>query len=558
MLKIINLSGTESVTKNLTVYEYKDDIIIVDCGVGFPDSEMLGVDMVIPDFTYLRENRHKIRGLLLTHGHEDHIGAVPYFLSEFPEVTVYGSKLVQGFLRTKFKDVRRYSGIPKNPSLGMLSSDMEPLKLGVFTIEAFHVNHSVPEDLGFAIKTPEGTVLHVSDFKVDFRPVLDPPIELDRIAKYGDEGVLCLLSDCLGVTTSGFSQPERELASTFDTLFSQAEDKQIFVTTISSNISRMYQIISSAQRVGRRVVILGRSIDQNVSVARGLGYLPFDDDVFVPAKKASRYRQSDLVYIIAGCYGQPGSALGRLSRNEHSDVKLEEGALVIFSADPNPPGVAEAVERVQDSLITLGATVLYSEIQENLHVSGHGTEGDLKLVAFLSKAKYFIPIGGTIKRMRAYTNMIASLGIEPSRVFEQREGDSVLFQNGVAKRGESYPVADIFIDGSNIGDVGSSVIRDREKLSDDGIFVVIVPLSADSGEFKGGVEIVTRGFIYVKESKDLLRKAKQVVSDVLDSESGDVRKRWSSVRDVLEKKLNKLLFKETGRNPLIFVQTVHL
>ena len=513
--------------------------------------------MVIPDFTYLQENSHKIRGLILTHGHEDHIGAVPYFLKEFPKVTVYASKLVQGFLKEKFTDERRYKDVPKNPSMYLLSSEMAPLKIGAFTLEAFKVNHSVPDSLGFAIKTPEGTVLHISDFKIDLMPVLDDPIELGKIARYGEEGVLCLLSDCLGVTTEGYSKPEKELAGTFDDLFSQAEGKQVIVTTISSNISRMYQIITSAQKLGRRVVILGRSIDQSVQVARGLKYLPFTDDVFVSPKDAKKYNQSDLVYIAAGCYGQPGSALGKISRNEHTDMEVQEGAFVVFSADPNPPGVAEAVEKVQDNLITLGAKVIYSEIQDNLHVSGHGTKGDLKLVAFLSKAKYYIPIGGTVKRMRAYSNMIGSLGKVQSVVFEQREGDSILFEGGSARKGESYPVKDVFIDGSNIGDVGTSVIKDREKLSDDGIFVVIVPLSEKTGQFMGKVEIVTRGFVYVKESGELLNKAKQSISDLLRLDQ-DLRRNWNKTREEVEKKMNKLLFKETGRNPLIFVQSIYL
>lgn len=557
MLKILNLGGTESVTKNLTVYEYQDDILVVDCGVGFPDSEMLGIDMVIPDFTYLQENREKIRGLLLTHGHEDHIGAVPYFLKEFPHTKVYASKLVQGFLREKFTDEKRYKDVPANPSFGLLSAGMPPIKLGAFTIETFGVNHSVPDSLGFAIKTPEGTVLHISDFKIDFMPVLDKPIELGKIAKYGEEGVLCLLSDCLGVTTEGYSKPERELINTFDSLFSQANDKQIIVTTISSNISRIHQIVTSAKKLGKRVVILGRSIDQSISVARGLNYLSFDDNMFVSSKDAQKYNQSDLVYIVAGCYGQPDSALAKISRGEHPEVIIQNEALVVFSADPNPPGVAEAVEKVQDSLITLGARVVYSEIQDNLHVSGHGTKGDLKLVAFLSKAKYFIPIGGTIKRMRAYSNMISSLGIETSRVFEQREGDSVLFTNGEATKGESFPVRAVFVDGANIGDVGSSVLKDRERLSDDGMFVVIVPISAETGEFMGKVEIITRGFVYVKESGELLSKAKQSIVGILTSKE-NLRKDWNTAKDEVEKRMNKLLFKETGRNPLIFIQTLYL
>lgn len=556
MLKLINLSGTESVTKNLTVYEYENDIIVVDCGVGFPDSEMLGVDMVIPDLTYLRENAHKIRGLLLTHGHEDHIGAVPYFLAEFPEVPVYSGKLVLGFLREKLSEKGRYKDVPANPSLHLFNSESDPVDLGVFNIEAFRVNHSVPDSMGFAIRTPEGLILHISDFKIDLTPVIDDPIELNKIAAYGEEGVMCLLSDCLGIVSEGYTQPEKELNYTFDKLFEAGEGRQIIVTTISSNISRMHQIIKSAQRIGRRVVLLGRSIHQSVTVARSLDYLPFSEDVFVNPRDASKYNQGDLVYIAAGCYGQPRSALGRISINEHDDVKIEEDAYVIFSADPNPPGVLEAVERVQDNLTLLGAKVFFSEIQENLHVSGHGTKGDLELTAYISKAKYYVPIGGTIKRMRLYSEMIESLGRSRDNVFEQLEGESVIFEDGKAKKGPVIPVKDVYIDGSNIGDVGPMVIRDREKLSDDGIFVVIVPIDQKTRKLTGDVEVVTRGFVFVKESKDLINKTRQSVTGILNNY--DNLRDWNSVRDDIEKRMNKMLYKETGRSPLIFVQAIYL
>ncbi len=557
MLKIINLSGTENVTKNLTVFETENDIIIVDCGVGFPDSDMLGVDMVIPDMTYLKENMHKIRGLFLTHGHEDHIGAVPYFLAEFPNVPVYSGKLVLGFLRRKFDEKRKYKGVPKNPSLHEIGPDSEPVTLGDFTLEAFGVNHSVPNSLAFAIRTPEGLILHISDFKIDLTPVIDAPIDLNRIAGYGDEGVMCLLSDCLGVTSEGYSQPEKDLSGTFDLLFDEAAGKQILVTTLSSNISRIHQIVESAKKVNRKIVLLGRSIQQNVEVARGLGYLPFKDDVFVDPRNSSKYSQADLVYIVAGSYGQPGSALGRISRSEHQDVALQEGAYVIFSADPSPPGVAEDVDKVQDNLTLLGAKVLFSQIQDNLHVSGHGTRGDLKMTAFLSKAKYYIPIGGTIKRMRIYSNMIGSLGRPQENVFEQLGGDSVVFENGKAKKGGHVEVKDVFLDGSTVGDVGPLVLRDREQLADDGIFVVIVPINQKSRKLAGDVEVVTRGFIYVKESADLINKTKQSIMGLLESRKNDLRN-WNEVREGIEKRMNKMLYKETGRNPLIFIQAIYL
>jgi ribonuclease J len=554
-LKIITLGGTEAVTKNLTLYECGEDIIAVDCGIGFPDSEMLGVDIVIPDMTYLVENSHKIKGLFLTHGHEDHIGAVPYFLEQFPQVPIYASKLVQGFLREKLGE-KRYINKLKNTKFHLLTADTDEVSVGCFKISGFRVNHSVPASTGFAIKTPQGLILHISDFKIDWTPVLDKPIDLATIARYGEEGVLCLLSDCLGITEEGYSKSESSLNNTFDEFFENAPNRQILVTTISSNISRMYQIISSAMKHGRRVVLSGRSIGQSVRVARSLGYLPFDDDLFVDERDCQKHLQKDLVYIIAGCYGQEGSSLGRLGREEHEDIILDDNALVVFSADPNPPGVLEAVERLMDRLTLAGAEVVYSKIQDNLHVSGHGTKGDLTLVAALAKPKYFIPIGGTVTRMRAYTYMVSELGFDPSSVFEQLAGEVVEFLSGNARRGEAIEVHDVFVDGSSVGEVGPAVIREREQLSDDGIFVVIVPISKDKKALTGKIEIVTSGFVYIKGSKALIGKSRDIVNKVLDKDQGRIDN-WNSMKRKIEDRVEKFLFKETRRRPLLLVQRVN-
>ncbi len=553
-LRIITLSGTEGVTKNLTVYEYADDIIAVDCGIGFPDSEMLGVDVVIPDMTYLVENAHRIKGLFLTHAHEDHIGAVPYFVKEFPQVPIYTGKLVQGLLREKL-DEKRFKSIAKNVKFNLISPESGEIDLGNFKVSAFRLNHSVPSSMGFAIRTPQGLVLHAADFKIDWTPVLDKPADLGTLALYGKDGVLCLLSDCLGVTTDGYSQSEIDLDETFEELFERAQGRQFLVTTISSNISRMYQIINGAIKHHRKVVLTGRSIRQTVKVALGLGYLDFDMDVFVEEEAVDRYLQKDLVYIIAGCYGQDGSALERLSRKEHEDIVLEENALVVFSADPNPPGVEEAVERVMDNLTLQGAEVVYSKIQENLHVSGHGTKGDLRLVAALVKPKYFIPIGGTITRMRAYTNMVQELGVRKEQVFEQLEGESVEFVNGFARKGETIPTKPVFVDGSSVGEVGPAVMKDREHLSGDGVFVVVVPIRKSDNTIAGRVEVITRGFVYVKESRSLLGRSRDVVNKTLDRAQGRV-KDWSKLRARVEKDIERFLLKETGRMPLIIVQAV--
>ncbi len=550
-LKIITIGGTTDVNTNLTVYEYKSDIIVVDCGVGFPDDEQLGVDVVIPDFTYVLENKDKVRGVFLTHGHADHIDAVPYLLDQL-DVPIYAGKLVQGLLEEKLKE-KRFKGV-QNPRFNLISPETKPIVVGNFTVSAFRLNHSVPSSMGFAINTPQGLVLHMADYKIDWTPIIDKPVDLVRIAQIAGGGVLCLLSDCLGSTTEGYSRSERTLSSTFDELFERAAERQILVTTISSNISRMHQIIGSAIKQNRKIVFSGRSIEQSSTVARRLGYLNFDDRIFVAEKEAKKYLQKDLVYIVAGCYGQLGSSLGRLSRDENKDISLEENALVIFSADPNPPGVDVAVDRLQDALTLKGAEVLYSQIQENLHVSGHGPKGDLMTMASIVKPKYFIPIGGTVTKMRAYKNMIGSLGFDKKKVFELLAGESVIFEGGSARKGERVKVAEVYLGGAGFESVSPVVIRDRQVLSDEGVFVVVVPMSKDEKALAGRVEVITRGFVYVKESQALMGRSKDVINKVLDKyqDLGD----WGKIKAHIEKDIEKFLFKETGHRPLVIVSAL--
>ena len=492
------------------------------------------------------------KGLLITHAHEDHIGAVPYLLQQV-NVPIYANKLVQGLLKEKLKE-KRFRGIGENVSFHLISSETEETEIGVFKIKGFRLNHSVPEALGFAIKTPEGTIMHMADYKIDWTPVLDAPIDLGVIAEYGRNGVLCLLSDCLGSTTEGYSKSESTLNDTFQDLFEVAEGRQILVTTISSNISRMYQIINAALKLRRKVVMSGRSIDQSVRVARDLGYLPFDEDVFVTENEASSHAQKELVYIIAGCYGQQGSSLDRLSRGENEQITLENNAMVVFSADPNPPGVAEDVERVMDNLTLKGAEVIYSKIQENLHVSGHGTRGDLITIASVVRPKYFIPIGGTVTKARAYTNMVADLGWSHEAVFELLEGESVEFHDGSAKKGARLTVKPVFVDGSTVGEVTQIVVKDREQLSSEGVFVVVVPMQ-EGKILRGKVEVITRGFIYVKESKELMGKSKDVVNKILDK-NGEKVDDWGNLKRRIENDVERFLFKATGRRPLIIVHSM--
>jgi ribonuclease J len=553
-LKIITLSGTENVTKNLTVYECGDDIIAVDCGVGFPDEEMRGVDLVIPDFTYLKENSHKFKALFITHGHEDHLGAVPYLLQDI-NVPIYSSQLVIGFLTERLKDKEKYNGKLSGVSMKVFDPDSGEVQVGCFKVSAFRINHSVPRSQGLTIKTPQGTILHMADYKIDWTPVLDKPIDLAKIARYGEEGVLCLLSDCLGATTDGYSKTEKSLDDTFGDLFENYEGRQVLVTTISSNISRMHQIIVSALKHDRKVVLAGRSIDQSMRVAMGLGYVNYDKSVFVSDRDSSSFSQSELVYIIAGCYGQEGSALDRASRGQHDNIQIQKDAVVIFSADPSPPGVREDVEKLIDVLTLAGAEVIYGAIQENLHVSGHGPRGDLTIVASVARPKYFIPIGGTVSKMRAYTNMVETLGYTKNSVFESLEGESVIFEGGIAKKGPKVETELIMVGQNGEGEIHETVVKDRQRLADDGVFVVVLPVSKDKKKLVGKVEAITRGFVFVKESKELLEKSSQFATKSFNKHL-QKNDDWGHLRYKMEKEIQQFLLKETGCTPLVIVYPV--
>lgn len=556
-LKIIKLGSDVGATKNMTVYECGDEIIVVDCGIGFPDSELPGVDVVIPDVSYLLERVGRVKGIIVTHGHEDHFGAIPYVIGNMLEVPIYCNDLVEGLLKKRLED-RATKEVAESVSFKRINKDTRDLKIGNnFTLTAYNVNHSVPSSLGFAFKTPEGTVVHMADYKIDKTPVIDEPIDMEMIEKIGKEGVLCFLSDCLGVTEPGFSESEKDLDKTIDKVIKKAAGKQVFLTTISSNISRMYQVIQVAAENDRKVAFVGRSIQSSADVARQLGYLPFPDDYFIDYKKAGKLPSSQVLYIVAGCYGQQGSALYRLAHNDHNQLAITDGDYVIFSADPGPPSSYEPVENVLHFLTVAGAEVIYSDIQDNLHVSGHGTREDLKTVAQKLNPKYYIPIGGTAAYMRAYTHMVEELGATRDDVFELLEGQTVIFKDKKAQMGDTLDVEQVYVDGKSIGEIGEVVIRDRERLSNDGVFVVVVPVAKDRNQLTGTAEVITRGFVYVKENKALVGRAKDIVNKVIDKyRTGSLD--WNTVRNEIERDVGKFLVRETGRNPVIIVSAINI
>lgn len=549
-VKLIPIGGTTNVNKNMYVYETENEILIVDCGIGFPDADMYGVDIVIPDFSYVIEQSEKVIGILLTHGHEDHIGAVPYLLAHI-NVPVYGTKLVLGFLREKFKEHNIDKSILKT-----IDPDQPNFKIGSFDITPFRVNHSVPDSLAYGLKVNNNLIIHVSDFKFDWSPVMDKPFEVGKLAKLADEHPILLLSDSLGSSVSGYTRSERVLGETFLMAMEKYEGKQIIITTVSSNISRIQQVIDAAIKHKRKVVLLGRSIKTNIEVAKTLGYLNAPLTVFVEEKELNKFKDQDLVYITTGAYGQTESALGRIASNTHKNIKLQKDSIVIFSADPIP-GSFNQIDAMIDKLTLLGAEVLYKDIQENLHVSGHGASGDITMLAAIAKPKYFMPIGGTVKTMRSYTNLVSKLGHSKENFFELTEGQSLIIENGTVKLGETYKTGNVFIDGNRQRSLDPVVIKDRQQLADDGIVAIAIPFNIKTQKVVGKIEINSRGFVFMKESKGLIHNAIQKVEKVIVTNKEKLSD-WNFVKLEVDKELGKFFYKETGRNPVILAIIVEV
>lgn len=540
----------DSVTKNLSIYEYGDDIIAVDYGIGFPGGDDLGVDFIIPDMSYLLENSHKVRGLFITHAHADHYAAVPHLLKEL-NVPIYANKLTQEYIKESLSE-KQFKGIKENVSFHTLGPKEKPVTLGAFTVSTFGVNHSVPDSLGLVIDSPEGRIIHIADFKIDENPLIDPPMDLENLKDLSKDGVLCLVSDSLGSRSKGEVPSESTLNDTFPKVFGQFEGNQLFITTISSNVSRMRQIIDAASAAGRKVVPMGRSIDVSVKIARNLGYLNYPDDAFVNLKSSGDFLQQDIVYLIAGCFGQKGSALDRLSRGEHRDVTIDPGAVLVFSAEPNPPGVDLDVETVSSNFVLAGGEVIDHTNMEHLHVSGHGHRPDLSRVAQTVNPDYYIPTGGTPLQMHDYAHMVYDLGAKEGSVFELREGEVIEFKEGAARKGKTISVVDLYFDGKTVSPI---VIEDRRMLSEEGVFVVIVPINNSEKLFGTKAEVVSRGFVFVKEAGDLVGGAKTLINKILDENREKVGE-WGYVKSLIEKSVEKFLRKKTGRRPMVIVQEV--
>lgn len=541
MLKIIPLGGM-TVTKNLFVYETANQIMLVDCGIGFPDESMLGVDLLLPDTTYLEETKKQIVGMLLTHGHDDHIAGLPYILPKLADFPIFASRLTAGFATERMREF----GLEKKINI---LDDERGIRLGDFAIEALKVTHSVPDARHLLISAADVSVYHGSDFKFDLSPVDGVRPEFQKIASFGKRGVSVLLSDCLRSEKSGFSASESSLTASFESEIESTKGK-VIITTMSSNVHRIQQAVNVAQKAGRKIALFGRSVEQNARVAEELGFLKLPHQAMLAKKKVRALPDNQLCFIVAGSQGQEGSALVRAAHGEHEEIKVSSGDKVIFSADPIP-GNERSVYETIDALAHQGAEVIYHDVNDELHVSGHGSSGELMLLMELVKAKYLVPIGGTFRHMVQYRKLAERLGYPNENVFLLEEGQSLEINvQGEARIGETIPLKNVMVDGLGIGDVGKVVLRDRQLMAEEGMLVVIVPIDEHSGQIAGEVEIISRGVVFMKESKELIDKAKSEVYATVKSFKTPLTE-WRGAKDKIRTSLEKLFSRELERFPLI-------
>lgn len=541
-LKFIPIGGMGDVTKNMYVYEYGNDIIIIDCGVGFPDEAMPGIDLVIPDISYLADKRDKIRGIIITHGHDDHIGALPYLLPQL-SVPVYAMRLTAGLIRVKLGEM----GILEQSDIRVISSD-EKIRLGSFFVEPFRVTHSIPDAVGYIIRTPVGTVVHTGDYKIDWTPVDKKTTEVGKIAIAGREGVLALFSDCVRSEKTGYTPSETTIGEGFIREFEKAPGR-ILITTFSSNISRIQQAIDVAKKFKRKVALVGRSMENNVAVAKELGYLNFFPEILIEQDKINDVPDKEFVILVSGSQAQPESALSRIVHGEHKRVGLKPTDLVIFASDPIP-GNEDNVQNLIDNISRIGADVRYSNITENIHVSGHASQEELMLMLGLTRPKYLIPISGNYRHLKMLAKLGENIGVPKENIFIIENGQTLEFVDRKLKYGQNINLRNVMVDGLGIGDVGDVVLRDRKVMAEDGIVVIIVPVEQSTGKVAGEPDIVTRGFVYVKESEQLIEEAKKAVSKCVEDNKGRVFD-WNYLRRHIENKLEEFFYNKLKRRPMV-------
>ncbi|MCM1251413.1 MAG: ribonuclease J [Clostridium sp.] len=539
-LKVIPLGGLEQIGLNITAFEYEDSIIVVDCGLSFPEDEMLGIDLVIPDITYLRDNIDKVKGFMITHGHEDHIGALPYVLKEI-NVPVYATKLTMGIIENKLKEHDLM-----NTTKRKVVKFGQSINLGKFRIEFIKTNHSIVDAAALAIYSPAGIIVHTGDFKVDYTPVFGDAIDLQRFAEIGKKGVLALMCDSTNAERHGFTPSEKTVGKTFDSLFSEHSDTRIIIATFASNVDRVQQIINSADKFGRKVVVEGRSMVNIIETASTLGYLNIPDNTLIDIEQLKNYPSEKTVIITTGSQGESMAALSRMASSTHRKISIVPGDTVIFSSNPIP-GNEKAVTNVINELLMKGADVIFQDV----HVSGHACQEEIKLIYTLLHPKYAIPVHGEYKHLKAQAKIARELGIEKENIFILHSGDVLEFHGEQAAVTGKVPVGAILVDGLGVGDVGNVVLRDRQHLAEDGILIVVLALDSYSSQLVSGPDIVSRGFVYVRESDELLEEARLLVDSAvmgcLDKGQTDWGKLKSTIKDVL----SDFVWKKTKRRPMI-------
>ena len=541
-LKIISLGGLNEIGKNLTVYEYGGDIIVVDCGMGFPDDDMYGIDVVIPDVSYLIKNQSKIRGIFITHGHEDHIGALPYVLRSI-NAPIYATRMSMGLIRLKLEEHRLLS---KTKLITCEAGDV--VKAGKFSVEFIHVNHSIADAVAFAIKCPVGTCVHTGDFKIDSTPIQGGMMDLARLGELGKEGVLALLADSTNVERSGFTRSERSVGASFDALFRGCEER-IIVTTFASNVDRIQQIIDVAARYGRKVAVTGRSMENIMKVSTELGYMNVPDGVLMDLNHIKSLPKNKVCIITTGSQGETMSALTRMAFNTHRQVDLMPGDRVIISASAIP-GNENAIGNVVNELYRKGAEVM-NERELALHVSGHACQEELKIVHALVKPKFFIPVHGEQRMLQIHARLAQGMGMDPSHVLVSDIGRVMELTPNSARLAGTVTAGQVFVDGYGVGDVGSVVLRDRRHLAQDGMIVVVLSMSGEDGALVSGPDIITRGFVYVKESEGLMEELRQVAMEAIQSVDTRYATDWSAIKSTIKGDLSNYLYKKTKRSPMI-------
>jgi len=539
-LKIIPLGGLEQIGMNITAFEYEDNIVVVDCGLAFPEDDMLGIDLVIPDITYLKDNRSKVKGFVITHGHEDHIGALPYVLKEL-NVPVYATKLTIGLIENKLKE----HGLLRTVKRKVVRHG-QVINLGDFAVEFIKTNHSIQDAAALAIYSPAGIVMHTGDFKVDYTPVFGDAIDLQRFAEIGKKGVLALMCDSTNAERKGFTMSERTVGHVFDNIFHEHTNTRIIIATFASNVDRVQQIINSAYKYGRKVVVEGRSMVNVIGTASELGYLKIPQNTLIEVDQLKNYPDDKVVLITTGSQGESMAALSRMAYNIHKKITIKPGDTIIFSSNPIP-GNEKAVSKVINELSQKGAEVIFQDV----HVSGHACQEEIKLIYSLVHPKYAIPVHGEYRHLKAQANLAESLGIPKENVFILRSGNVLEMDEDEAEQTDNVPVGAILVDGLGVGDVGNIVLRDRQHLAEDGIMIVVMTLERRSNIVLSGPDIVSRGFVYVRESEDLMGQARKVVEDALHDCIDRHVSDWGKIKTVVKDSLSDFLWKRTKRRPMI-------